>query len=352
MPSPGLLDRWDVLQLVKDSASITGIREREISILAAHLSVLPKGKLDPRRLLISYAQVSGILERANCMDERRFRRGEARLEELGFVTRKLSANARRFPVKDGKGNVVDAYGIDLAPLFARIPELQRALQRHREAEAQKRALRSRISACLSAIKRQVFANIGESSGAVTNQLSNLRNELRRRNMSLENLIRIEAEVGALAQQCRLASSEVVDQNPLEHPEQNQEMSADGGQTVRHIESTRKDIYINSDRGDDPHLAWTSCAVLPQYYPDFPVSSTAISRNLYEFLGFLGIKSSTRDAVVRTFGLADALRVADYVARRINAIARPSGYVRQMIGEYKMGNPVAGGTVLARRQAAL
>jgi hypothetical protein len=53
-------------------------------------------------------EIGALLERANCMDKRRFRRGEAPLVALGFVRRKLSANGRRFPVRNAQGQIVDA----------------------------------------------------------------------------------------------------------------------------------------------------------------------------------------------------------------------------------------------------
>ncbi|TNF22622.1 MAG: hypothetical protein EP318_03165 [Rhodobacteraceae bacterium] len=346
MPAAGLLDRWAVLQLVKDSAPLTGIREREISILAAHLSVLPKGRLDPRQMLVSYAQVSGILERANCMDERRFRRGEARLEELGFVTRKLSGNGRRFPVRDGKGRVIDAYGIDLAPLFSRVHALQVALQDHRDAQARTRALRSRISACLSAVKRRALEDLGKIPDALGQQLARYRNLIRRRTLTLEELGRIACEVEGLAGEDAPVSPDLPGQDAAGAVPDAAKMSADDSRSVRHIESPRKEITREAPGEADPRQAWARCKSLPEYYPETPKSVHAMAGALFEFLGFLGLGQGMKETVVSTFGLAKAVRVADYIAGRMNRISNPAGYVKQMISEYRKGNAVAAGTVRA------
>lgn len=344
----GPIDRWAVLQLVKDSAPVTGIREREISILAAHLSVLPKGMLDPSQLLVSYAQVTGMLERANCMDERRFRRGEARLEELGFVHRKLSGNGRRFPVRDGNGSIVDAYGIDLRPLFARISELQQALQNHREGTAKLRAIRSRISARLTAVKRAAHCDTKMLTVDLAEKLARYRNRLRRRDTSLNDMIQLEHEVASLELGDPTEATTPPANTTADQHVEPKELSADDRQIDRHIESLKKENISsgNSMAQTDPQLVWTQCRNLLQFYPTSPSSAQAIARTLYEFFGFLGLRQTMKENIFRTFGLSNAVRIADYIAGRINSISQPTGYVFHMIKEYRKGNPVAGGTVSA------
>ncbi|WP_323764036.1 helix-turn-helix domain-containing protein [Marinovum sp.] len=340
VPAYAFVDRWAVLQLVKDTAEITGIREREISILAAHLSVLPKGKLNPGQMLISYAQVTGILERANCMDERRFRRGEARLEELGLVVRKLSGNGRRFPVRDGKGRVIDAYGIDLAPLFSRIAELQHALQQHRDQMAEMRSIRSRISATLSTIKRHA---IDEMSNGLAERLADFRNRLRRRNVPLVELADIETEVMTLSRKYRGSDPKYCRNDHIGCDQNSAKESADSGQIVRHIESPKKEYSIDASI-DDPKKVWQRCSVLSQFYPETPTTLPTMIRALFDFLGYLGLRQTWRETLVKSFGLSNALRVANYLAEHIESISEVDAYIKQMIAEYRRGNAVAAGTV--------
>lgn len=350
----GLLDRWSVLQLVKDSAKITGIREREIAILSAHLSVLPKGPVNPRHLLISYAQVTGMLERANCMDERRFRRGEAKLEELGFITRKLSGNGRRFPVRDGQGSIVDAYGIDLSPLFARLSELHDSLQHYREESAQKRAVQSRISARLSAIKRQAIAELGFLAESLSQQLAEFRNRLRRLNTSLRDLQQIEREVEDLTPGDPVGRTHQPEQRTSGLRSETPIMSADDRQTDRHIESPRKEYNKKEKTRShvDPTTIWAQCTALTQYYPEPPKSVNALVAIIYQFFGFLGLRQDSKEKAVTTFGILNTIRIAEYMARRGHSISQPDRYIQHMIEEYLKGNKVAAGTVSQVRSGQL
>ncbi|MDO6575183.1 helix-turn-helix domain-containing protein, partial [Staphylococcus pasteuri_A] len=84
------------------------------------------------------------------MDERRFRRGETRLEQAGLIRRRLSGNGRRFPERDKSGRVVNAYGIDLAPLLASYDDLVAMADWRAEQDRVARARRNSISARLSA----------------------------------------------------------------------------------------------------------------------------------------------------------------------------------------------------------
>lgn len=350
----GLLDRWSVLQLVKDSAKITGIREREIAILSAHLSVLPKGPVNPRNLLISYAQVTGMLDRANCMDERRFRRGEAKLEELGFITRKLSGNGRRFPVRDGQGSIVDAYGIDLSPLFARLSELRDSLQHYHEESAQKRAMQSRISARLSAIKRQAIAELGFLAESLSQQLAEFRNRLRRLNTSLRDLQQIEREVEDLTPSNPVGRTHQPEQRTSELRSETPILSADDRQTDRHIESPIKEYNKREKTRSyiDPQTIWTQCTALTQYYPEPPKSVNALVAVLYQFFGFLGLRQDSKEKAVTTFGILNTIRIAEYMARRGHSISQPDRYIQHMIEEYLKGNKVAAGTVSQVRSGQL
>jgi hypothetical protein len=181
------IDRWEVLQLVKDAAAVLGLSDRDIAVLGAHLSVLPKGPIKSGQLLMSFMQVSAILPRANCMEERRFRRSETRLDETGVVARKLSANGRRFAVRNASGRIVDAYGIDLEPLFLRIDELREIRARLEEDRQRKRALISRVTARLSELKRWSTDHIGYVPDALSDLALLLRNLFRRKTISVSDM---------------------------------------------------------------------------------------------------------------------------------------------------------------------
>lgn len=319
-PRPGhfILDRWEVLQLVKDTARQTGLGEREIAVLAAHLGVLTKGPVRADQLLVSYAQVAGMLDRANCMDERRFRRGEARLEELGFVTRHLSGNGRRYPVRDASGRVVEAYGIDLRPLFLRHDELIALREEARADACRRNALRSRLSAALTAAKRDVLAARGEISGTFAELAADVRNLLRRASTDMAELRIAEDRLARYVAEDHSAPDNLTD---------------DGGQDDRHSEPQKKEIYSPRLR-DAPQQAaeeawikrWSALGQLSEFYPAPPRTQAELLRIVFEFSGFVGVRDTTIRSLIDRFGVRYLAEGIDMVARKISQIQNPNGYL--------------------------
>lgn len=313
-----ILDRWEVLQLVKDTSAQTGLGEREIAVLAAHLGVLTKGPVRADQLLVSYAQVAGMLDRANCMDERRFRRGEARLEELGFVTRHLSGNGRRYPVRDASGCVVEAYGIDLRPLFLRHAELV-ALRETAHAEACRlNALRSRVSAALSATRRNLLAAQGEICDAFARLAGEVRNILRRSSADIDALLQAEEKLARFAG---------------ESPVSPDRSTGDAGQSDRHSEPQEKEIYSaapvsQSEQFSEGRVAreWHGYAEIAEFYPDPPRSQRDYLRIIFEFSGFVGVREGTVRKLIGMYGMTHLAQGLNLVARKISEVGNPDGYL--------------------------
>ena len=67
------------------------------------------------------------------------------LVELGLVTMKDSPNGKRYGKRDRAGRIVEAYGFDLAPLFARMAEFQTIALKGREDRECMRKLRRRTT---------------------------------------------------------------------------------------------------------------------------------------------------------------------------------------------------------------
>jgi replication initiation protein RepC len=345
-PRPGrfVVDRWQVLQLVKDTAKLTGIGEREIAVLGAHLSVLTKGPVSASQLLISYAQVTGLLERANCMDERRFRRGEARLEQLGFLTRKLSANARRFPVRDGSGRVVDAYGVDLRPLFLKIAELEDMRARQLHEAQQLRALTTRISARVSAVKRRAIAVLGYIPEVLAATAQAVRNLLRRTGVSPSEMIMAEQALVAL--ETELLS----EPSPAPTPVAADTKTADDRQIDRHIESPKKETtyeHSKQRRSNEQPIStiWEKCTEISAVFPERPRNTEELASRLFEFSSFLGLGQKVVGEALEVLGIARFLMVLDYLAGRIHSIAKPQGYLKNMLKKFLIGEAIAGGCVV-------
>ena len=62
------------------------------------------------------------IEKKTGMSERTIRRAIVRLRDHGLIIMRDSANGKRFPISNAKGEIVDARGFDLTPLHARAAE--------------------------------------------------------------------------------------------------------------------------------------------------------------------------------------------------------------------------------------
>ncbi|WP_233270577.1 helix-turn-helix domain-containing protein [Chachezhania sediminis] len=367
-PAPSRVDRWDLLSVVTALRKELGLADRDIMVLRAHLSVLPHGLLDPTRLNISFMSVSEILGRACGMDERRFRRGEARLEAAGLVARRLSANGRRFPERNVEGTIVNAYGIDLAPLLACYGNL---LDQHRRIEEDRlalRALKNAISARFTAVMKTLAASAAPLPHWIDDLREHLRNAIRRKATPQHELRAIDARISELEN----SIPPIVDDAPSPRPApiradshasgtvrittESEPRSApttsqpdtppdDDGQTVRHIESKQKERNSPTpchglETGIDGN--WQQLHTMATYYPAPPSSPHQTAKILFEFSSFLGLGTNTVEKAIESLGLLGALIAIDYVAENISKIGKPQSYLMSMLRCREQGEAIAGG----------
>ena len=154
-PHAGFLPagRWDLLTAARALKRPLGLTTGDLTVLQALISFLPckaeatgrEMPVHPDMVLVVFASNAALAARAHDMDPRSLRRHILRLEAVGLVARKDSANGKRFPVRRN-GRIIDAYGIDLRPGYIALPQLQ---ARARELAAEKeeaRTLKTRIQA--------------------------------------------------------------------------------------------------------------------------------------------------------------------------------------------------------------
>ena len=318
-PLPALLDRWDVLALVTGLRRHLCLADRDILVLRAHLSVLPHGPLRVGDLNVSFMNLSEIQDRACGMDERRFRRGEVRLEEVGLIHRNLSANGRRFPERDASGTVVRAYGIDLSPLLARVPELETLRAKIEDADRQRRQRRNALSARISALVRSFGSELPDQIATLRDAL---RNVLRRKAICEQELKSLESQLSTFEAK-REQEQEIP--TPLAAPDS---PPADAGQTVRHVEPELKDKYDGTAIAE----VWHHSATLRQFYESPPSDQGTAWRILTDFASFLTVPRQTVDHLIAMLGWPEAVYHLDRVATCIETIKRPGRYLEAVLAK--------------------
>lgn len=364
-------DRWELLSLIVELRQHLGLNDRDVSVLRAHLSVLPHGPLDPKELNVSFMSVSEILTRACGMDERRFRRGEARLESAGLIARRLSGNGRRFPERDRTGRIIAAYGIDLAPLLNRISELQGM---HEDIVARRlalRSLRNEISARFTAVIRAFSAVGAPLPRHIELMRERLRRTFRRKAPCPVELQELREEITSLEAgtyatevpqtvQAKDGPAHPAENKPVADASQRQGMetaahseapsdrnTADDGQSVRHIESEPKE---DNTRGDLRKAlttvanAWSEASTIRKFYPEPPRNEHQLASILIDFSGFIGLRKTCVIPVLQLMGPAKMIVLLNYLGRNIAQIDRPEAYLRSLVKCYEKGQAIAGGLV--------
>ncbi|MFZ3584531.1 helix-turn-helix domain-containing protein [Loktanella sp. DJP18] len=355
------LDRWELLTLVTAMRREIGLTDRDVMVLRAHLTVLPQGPLIASGMNVSFMNVTEILQRACGMDARRFRRGEARLEQVGLIRRHLSANGRRFPERNHTGQIVQAYGIDLAPIFELYPRL---LVLQETVTAENLALRQRKNA-LSAGLQEALRQLASSGRFLPDWAdalrTSVRNALRRTGTTQADLDALAVDIAQITAEAEMhlpekaAVRDVIAPCPARLVAPTDKAIAqdiytpDDGQIVRHIESKPKDLKKESPFFDlrRIHLAWAQAVTLREFYPAPPSTERDLAAVLIQFSSFIGLGQTAMLKAMSILGWDNTILVVDYLASRTADIVKPEGYLTSMLRSYTSGQPVASGRVIPR-----
>lgn len=348
------INRYELHELVKANRKFLNITERELAVLHTHLTVLPRGDLSLSNLNVSFMSAKEVSRRTNYMDERKIRRAEVKLEEAKLIVRRLSGNGRRFPVRV-KGRVVDAYGIDLAPLIARIDELKEQFEKTEELRALENAVRTRISAQLATLKRALCkAGVGVGSH-LTMLAKDIRNKMRRTTTTLLELTALERDVTAVTNQ--LAPQDIQADNDVK----TNETSGDNRQSVRHIESHQKESKKKEERQHIDHVfdeaqvgkVWDRTKTMKEFWPNPPKTHEQITRLFYyEVIQNMGITQETISKGLRVMGWVHFIKALDYFAGKVHELVKPNVYFQTMITKYMRGETVANSQIWRNPKDAL
>ena len=330
-----------------------GLSTGNLLVLGALLSHLPcrdpktgaERPITPDMMLVVFAGNRALCDRANGMDERVLRRHIGRLTEAGLVVRRSSASGKRFPLKR-KGTIVDAFGIDLSPLFQRMEELREMAEQETELREEIRNLRARALS--------IRANLATQAVCLEERerLEGIRRVLRRTGLTPQDLVKVIAELEAasnatvgLADTDQFSAANEANNNPKNPDLSNQhrnpvmhqvtpKMSASDGQNVRLEESLN--IENKKKNNPDPEETWERCEELRSFYPDIDPTPEGVVKVIYDFGKMLNVNERTLIKACHSMGVGTMLRAMDYLAKNAARIARPERYLDSMIGDVEAG----------------
>jgi replication initiation protein RepC len=163
-PEPGKsIDKWKLYRALCEARLRLGLTDRALSLLNALLTFHPGHDLSAEQGLVVFPSNAQLSARAHGMAEQTIRRHLAVLVEAGLISRKDSANGKRYARRDGEGAVGEAFGFNLAPLLARADEIER-LAADVVAERQVlQRLRERFTICRRDVAKLISAALDEGA---------------------------------------------------------------------------------------------------------------------------------------------------------------------------------------------
>ena len=119
------VDKWKLYRALCEARSRLGVTDRALAVMNALLSFYPKNELSADNGLVVFPSNAQLSLRAHGMSEPTLRRHLAVLVEAGLLSRKDSANGKRYARRDRAGTIDEAFGFSLAPLLARADGIER-----------------------------------------------------------------------------------------------------------------------------------------------------------------------------------------------------------------------------------
>ena len=156
-------DKWKLYRSLCEARERLGVTDRALAILNALLSFYPKNELAAEDTMIVFPSNAQLSLRAHGMAEQTIRRHLASLIDAGLLSRRDSANGKRFVRRDREGQIDEAFGFSLAPLLARADEIERLAA---EVEAERlhlQRLKERLTICRRDVAKLIETAIEEGA---------------------------------------------------------------------------------------------------------------------------------------------------------------------------------------------
>lgn len=334
------ITRRALMTAVNTVSKDLGLRAASVVVVDALLSCLPckdtktgvDAPITPMTLLTVFAANDTLCFRAKGITDRQLRRHLERLESVGLIQRRDSANGKRFPIHRG-GKVIGAFGIDLSPLLARSEEFLTLAEKRRQEADELRGLKSYIyklrSECaLLCLDEEVSAFV-----------EGTRNIMRRAGATLTQARAIVAKLTDILMGTAKendtplpASDTVPTENMQASPETQPSVQtietgktpATDGQNVRHNEPPKS--YTKKTTHGSISNIWLKLDTISAFYPKVPKTEHDLHQVIFDFGRLLRIGPNTLAKAISTLGNIGTLMAQDRIAAKADHISNPDAYL--------------------------
>nr|WP_186827151.1 plasmid replication protein RepC [Shimia ponticola] len=216
----GLPDKWTILDHLTEAAPALGISHRSLGVLRALISFHPARQLAPiMGSAVVFPSNRTLASRLGGMPESTLRRHISHLVKAGLITRRDSANRKRYCRRSSVQEL--AFGFDLGPLALRAGAIAKLAQEARETQQRIAQMR----AAVLALRQELLAHMDVASELMIDLTRSLRRKL---GLNVWTTL-YERAKAQLAQNCQLTKTE----QPTE------ELSGNDSQNERHIEPNHR-----------------------------------------------------------------------------------------------------------------
>lgn len=355
-------DKWALLRELTAARAAFGVSDRDLVVLAALLSFHPQARLNDDEALIVFPSNAALSERAHGMAESTLRRHLGALVRAGLLVRHDSPNGKRYALRDGRGGLQMAFGLDLRPLLVRAEEIASSAADARAAETERKRLRER--AVLALRDAAALADWGGVTERFLDAFLPLRRALRRR-LGADALKALAEGAEALREEVRnslIVSSETENLNGndsnSERHQQNSNTDSSESELCQERQKTQSDAPGMSDglqASDAPPTEITMpLGLVTKAAPDIlPYAATGEIRNWRDLVSaaetarpMMGISPDAWAEAQRYMGPEVAAISLACILQNVERIRSPGGYLRALSAKAAEGAFSPGAMVMA------
>jgi replication initiation protein RepC len=354
------IDKWQLYRWLCEARQQLGVTDRAMALLNALLSFYPHSELSEEHGLIVFPSNAQLSLRAHGMAEQTIRRHLAVLIETGLLIRKDSANGKRYARRDGAGDINQAFGFSLAPLLARVGEIEAIAQDVVAERVAFQAIRERLTICRRDVSKLIVTAMDEGASGDWESIHAHFRAL------VDALPRSpsKVQVAEILDEMEMLREEIV--NLLEMQMKTEETSGNPNQNERHTQNSNPDSITESEpllekeQGQNPNKPTAVVRAAPelksfplgmvlQACPDIAMYGPGGAINNWRDLmgaavvvrSMLGVSPSAYQEACEILGPENAATVMACILERGGHINSAGGYLRSLTdrarkGEFSLG----------------
>ncbi|WP_428424152.1 plasmid replication protein RepC [Pararhizobium sp.] len=352
------VDKWKLYRALCEARRRLGVTDRALAVMNALLSFYPKNELSADNGLVVFPSNAQLSLRAHGMPEQTLRRHLAALIEAGLLSRKDSANGKRYARRDRTGTIDEAFGFSLAPLLACADDIERLADEVVAERLRIHRLRERLTICSRDLSKLI--NIALEEG-VPGDWATIR---LRYSALLADLPRKPAATVLTATLAEIETLREEATKQLKMQINRQKISGNASQNERHIQNTDLNSILESEPSNEKQqnesfvverqgrrepikafplsMVLSACPDIAMYGPGGSVSSWRdLMSAAVVVRSMLDVSPSAYQQACGILGPENAAAVMACILERGGQINSAGGYLRDLTrkaekGEFSLG----------------